>query len=329
MPVAYMRFKFPVPIGCRPDLLGVRSRIALPGIPAVLCLPVELERKVGFEGSFGPPRLRDMKWFVNVMEHVEPGLYDPWGHYGAGGPREDQWVGYVTSAVLRVNASTGTRKAVMHAAQQVHESIDGWYSLLRDWVEVLTEQDLEHEHPYPSVLGRAAVETAAWIYRGGSPSSPQYDFFNPPGIIRMPGGDPLTRSLWQTAVRRANAGTSPPDAYLLLRDARAALHRQVTRRVVLDTATAVEVVLVPLLDDRISRSLGSAASMTLLPKRQPISAKIPILQSIGVTLPATLQDDVFGLRNRVIHNGYSPTIAEARAALQTGTAAVAQHCPLR
>lgn len=322
-----MRFNFPVPIACRPEVLGTRSRVNLTGVDAQLCLPVERAREVGFDGEFGPPRLRNVQWFTRVVEHVEPGRLDWWGRYTAGGPQENQWVGHVSSAVLRVATSASTRDATMEAADRVHQSIETWYSTFRDWVEALTSQDLGHEHPVPSVHGRSAVETAAWIYVGGEPVSAQYDFYNPPMTIWQLGGEPLTLATWRSAVRRSNEGTAPPDAHLLLRDARAALRRQATRRVVLDTATAVEVVLVPLLDRRISRKLGSAAADRLLPKRQPISAKLSILGSLGVTLLPTLQDDVFNLRNRVIHGGYTPTGDEARAALAAATATVTQHSP--
>lgn len=69
MPVALMRFEFPAGLPCTPDVLGLRSPIALPKVHAEICMPVESKRQVGFEGAFAPPRLRGMKWFTRINDH--------------------------------------------------------------------------------------------------------------------------------------------------------------------------------------------------------------------------------------------------------------------
>lgn len=37
---ALMRFQFPVPISVRPELLGTRAKVALPGLRAHFCMPI-------------------------------------------------------------------------------------------------------------------------------------------------------------------------------------------------------------------------------------------------------------------------------------------------
>ena len=315
---------------CRPNLLGVRSKIRLPGLNAELCLPSETKRAVGFEAAFAVPRLRGNKWFCKVVEHVEREWYQfqRWGAFHRGGPSPDDWVGHITGGVLRVAVPKATESEVLKAADLVHESIANWHESLRDWIEVLTHQDLDDRHPEERVRGLAAVETHAWSFRSEETRKRDYVLFNPTIHFREASGEPLDRAQWRIAVRRANAQDSPPDSHTLLRDARGAAHRGATRRCVLDAATAVEITLSPLLHQRVSSSLGSSVADELLPQRQPIFAKLPVLVALGVALPSSLHKDVFVVRNQVIHAGYVPSGAEAQAALSAATTVVSSHSPL-
>jgi hypothetical protein len=314
---------------CRPNLLGVRSKITLPGLNAELCLPIETKRAVGLRAPYAAPRLRGDKWFCKVVEHVEPEWYQfqGWGAFHRGGPSPDDWVGHIAAGVLRVAVPKATEHEVLRAADLVHESIANWHESLRDWVEVLTHQDLDDRHPEELIRGLAAVETHAWTFRSEETHKRAYVLANPTIELRDGSGEPLDRAQWSMAVRRANAQVSPPDSHILLRDARGAARRGATRRCVLDAATAVEITLSPLLHQRVSSSLGSSVADKLLPKRQPISAKLRVLVALGL-VSSSLQGDVFDLRNQVIHDGYPPSGAEARAALSAATAVVSSHSPL-
>jgi hypothetical protein len=98
---------------------------------------------------------------------------------------------------------------------------------------------------------------------------------------------------------------------------------------VLDAATAVEVTVTPLVRQRVSRSLGPAAADLLVPEPQQVFTKVATLRALGVTLPPKLQDDLFDIRNGVIHRGYMPSLDEARSALALATTVVTDHVPLR
>jgi len=330
VPIALTRFNFPVSIMCRPNLLGVRSKIRLPGLDAELCLPVETKRAVGLGAPFAAPRLRGDKWFCKVVEHAEPEWYrlQGWGAFHSGGPSPDDWVGHLTGGVLRVAVPKATEGQVLKAADLVHESIANWHESLRDWIEVLTHQDLDDRHPEERAHGLAAVETHAWTFRSEETRKRASVLFNPTMHLREASGEPLERAQWRIAVRRANAQVPPPDSHILLRDARGAARRGATRRCVLDAATSVEITLTPLLHRQVSASLGSSVADELLPQRQLISAKLPVLVALGLALPSSLYTDVFVVRNKVIHGGYVPSGAEAQAALSAATMVVSSHSPL-
>jgi hypothetical protein len=328
MPVAMMRFDFPAGLPCTPDVLGLRSWVHLPPHKAELCMPIETKREVGFAGAFAPPRLRGIKWFTKVNDHFSHDEWFGWGSFHQGGPNADSWLGHIDSAILRVNAPDVSDEGLQDIGLTVNRSIYAWYLLLRDWLESLTHVDLGPEHAEGLTSGRSPVETPWWVGSTRVRGERGYSLVNPPVTIQLRGSPHVHRGAWQRAVRETNASRRPPEAHLLLRDARAAANRRLVRRCVLDAATAAEVVLTPLLAALLDKALGRSTRGTLVPDTTNISRKIPALVALGISLPAHLQRDLFNLRNKVIHEGRNPTIGEARKALDAAAEVVRVHTPI-
>lgn len=323
MPLALMRFDFPTALPCVPDVLGARIPVILPNVTkAELCMPVEGRRDVGFDGAYQPPRLRGMAWFTKVNDHHSGHEWMGWGSFHQGGPDPGSWLGSINSAVLRVVAADVTEGALQEIGLTVHRSLYAWYVSLRDWLEVLTQVDLGHEHAVRSVSGRSDVETAWWVAASRISGKRGYALVNPPLAIYMQSAPHVARQDLQRAARETNLGHRPPEPHLLLRDARSAFHREMYRRCILDAAIAVEVVASALLDQLLDQAVGQPARETLVLARDPISRKIPILRSVGVPLPADLEKDLFTVRNKVIHQGKQASRNEAQKALDAATAAV-------
>jgi hypothetical protein len=310
-----------------PDVLGSRTRVVLPSVTGELCMPLEGRRDVGFDGQFKPPAIRDVAWFTKVAAHMEDGWVN-WGSFVKGGPAPADWAGSLKAAVLRVRLESVTEAAVRDVAELVSQSIGDWYDRLRDWMEVLTHQDLDHEHPVSSVRVGSVGATPLWVYRDDATRKPDYLVSNQSITVVMAETTPMDRVTWRRAVREANQGTSPPDAHLLLRDSRSSARRGSTRRCVLDAATAVEIALSPLLRTLVGRALNDVAAEALVPDRQNIGTKIPVLAALGISLPGTLHDSVFKVRNRVIHGGYTPSPQEGSKALRDATEVVTAHVAL-
>lgn len=324
-----MRFDFPAGIPCTSDLLGVRSRVALPSIDAQLCLPVEGERKVGFDGMFRAPRLRRIRWFEKVDKHFGHDDWREWGSYYQSGSTDADLRGVIRSAVLMVTTQDVSDDGLNKVGLDVHKSIHDWYLRLRDWLEVLTRVDLGEEHRRTGINGVSEVENPVWIAGSRVAGQRGYSLIHPPITIVVDSGDrTVDRASWQRAVREANGTTTPADAHLLLRDARATLARGQFRRCVLDAATAVEIVLSPLLAGQISKALGQAAAKELVPDNAAISLKIKALRKLGTALPVDLQSGLFTVRNKAIHRASEPTRAEARDALDLATTVVSGLQPL-
>lgn len=310
-----------------PDVLGLRSPVTLPTVDAEICMPLESKREVGFGGSFAPPRLRGIKWFTKVNNHHSREHWLGWGSYHQGGEPED-WRAVIMSAVLRVVAADASDSGLQDIGLAVNESIYDWYLRLRDWLESLAHVDLGHEHAEQSVTGRSEVETAWWVATTRLPGERGYALVNPPLTMQLRDTTHVDRQDWRRAVRETNAGRDPTDSHLLLRDARAAFNRGVFRRCVLDAATAVEVVLSPILTQKVDKSLGSSTRKELVPNIMSVSRKIRALRGLGMRLPASLHSDLFNLRNKVIHEGEAPSRSATRKALETATTVVSAHAPL-
>ncbi len=329
MPFALMRFDFPTALPCVPDVLGARIRVHLPNVTrAELCMPVEGNRGVGFDGAYRPPSIRGVEWFSKVNEHHSHNEWRGWGAFHKGGRDPDSWRGSVNSAVLRVLAPDVTDAALDKIGLTVNQSLYDWYLLFRDWLETLTRVDLGHEHAVRSVMGRSDVETAWWVASPRIPGEDGYALVNPPLTIWMRGPHHVTKRDLQRAAREANLANHPPEPHLLLRDARSALHRRMYRRCILDAATAVEVVASTLLNQLLDQAVGQPTRETLVLPRDFISRKIPILRSLGRTLPADLEKDLLGVRNRVIHQGKQASRDEAQKALDAATEAVTANLPV-
>src|ERR1700712_4226801 len=113
--------------------------------------------------------------------------------------------------------------------------------MLKDWCEILTNQDLDIVAPRQRVrLGEKGW--TCWHDSNPIPVLPRF-------TLDFDYGAPLSQTRWNRLVMLAGAGTQPEIEHLLLRDARSAQMRGRFRRAVLDAATAIEIALYRLLKE--------------------------------------------------------------------------------
>lgn len=234
----------------------------------------------------------------------------------------------ITNAVLRVEIDVASAEGLIDASERVNAEIYRWYVLLRDWLEVLSHLDLDHEHDLPHFAGRSPVETPSWVAVPRPKDSPAHVYDRHPGMLRVDNDHYITKPQWLHATRMTNRGIAPAEPQLLLRDARNANRRQLARRCILDCATAVEVSVSQRLDAVVDSKVGLAAREKLMPFRVGVTQRIEILRAMGGSIPTDVKTSIFDVRNRVIHKGYRPTIDESRAALAVATRTVMEYSPL-
>ena len=198
-------------------------------------------------------------------------------------------------------------------ARVLLDGFAGWFEHVRSWCEVLTNQDLDHHAPRPSVT----VQGHGWEAWAGD----EHHF--PFGGIRFNFGDgaPVTRDQLARIVDLAGRSVMPATEQLLLRDSRAALDRGQFRRSVVDAGTAMEMSLYKILEAVCAADSSPVADHYLkLAGKWTLGTLIGNLSNM-CELPAGLTRDTVGLRNQVIHKtAYEPTKDQATSWLELATA---------
>jgi hypothetical protein len=196
----------------------------------------------------------------------------------------------------------------------VLHGIEKWAELLETWIEVFTRRDLHHrgvrvENDYGS-------SAYVWLYRGKGVKGKTVRSHKSPVIkvTRYP-TLPITPREWRRLLARAGGGEEPPDAHLFLRDARRALSEGRHRRSVLDSATASEVALTKLRDERLADAEAGLAEYAK-GKAQQIMGLVGFLGRVGLELPGRIQQEIAEPRNKAIHQGEHLDRETALAALK-------------
>jgi hypothetical protein len=322
---------FVVPISVRYELLGTRWSLDLGAQQAELCLPTSRYDASAGQFLYEAPSVRGVRFLDRWLKAWSD---DPWDMTWAT-PAEwtpgvsNSLVSSLHAAVLRVSVASTSRTAQrQRIIESMAEGVGKWYETFSDWIEVLTEQDLDWQHP----LQRAAA--GAKILRHdywAQPVAGRYELLSPKQIkaVTVVSGAPAaSRSSWSSAVRGANRQQGPSDAWVLIRDARNALHRKLFRRSVLDAATAAELVLSTAIARCLQRTHPPQLVQHTLDQARELGRKSRLACKLGVPLPRRMQEDLINVRNRTIHANSTPNRAQAKTAFDIASRLVSQEEPL-
>ena len=122
-------------------------------------------------------------------------------------------------------------RLTMRIALAAQEGLDAWFDLVRAWIEVLTEQDLDYKSPsYDLTFQGDGFHRwdGLWLRKE-----------LPATRIRVI--SPVSLGEWMRILRKAGEEREPPLEYLVARDARAALLRGDLCRAAIDMGTAAEI----------------------------------------------------------------------------------------
>lgn len=188
--------------------------------------------------------------------------------------------------------------------------VDRWFEDLRMWVEVATDQDADPDHPLP----RSHVV-------GGGLSILTEDN----GVLSIPAtartitvlgdrGESLTLARFRQVLSLLRRGHRPPDAHLLMRDARSDLRRDRLRKAVVDAATAVEISLADF-NQRVTRvRTPPRPTLGWFVSQRRIAA--------AARLPARTRTSLVDVRNDAIHHNVIPSASGARDAVSVAQSIV-------
>jgi hypothetical protein len=249
--------------------------------------------------------------FTSNREKGEPGRGDFWGQVGAWRTEPERVSTAFVRAVwlqFRVRATDPLRGPQSNEANSPRESayaeiygdMDRWFETFRTWLELISDQDLDPEHPLPTGhspgngLSLFAFDQAELDYFLGVRAIS--------AIAHMV--TPLSVARLRLGFRQANLNVAPSDARLLLRDAYAETRRDRTRRAVIDAGSAVELTLADF----------AAREAVSMPAKPTLGAYVIALQA-RASLPANTKVALVDVRNASIHENHTPTHADSRAAL--------------
>lgn len=314
-----LRCPLPAGVGFRLEGLGTAAPTRLAGRGAVVHLP----RLLGGEPVLVQPAVLDglveePEYSVaDVAEDAGPG--SPWGWPTSWGSTVETTALAVTQVVITVGG-VGTADAEAVVSKCIG-AFPQWFRLLKDWVEVLTKQDLDYMAPRKR-LELEGDRWAAWVGKADVEVSVRF-------IVDFDYGKPLHQARWARLLELVGAGSQPAVEHLLLRDARAAHVRRQYRQAVVDAATSLEIALHRLLLAEHRRDPTRLADELLrLAERWTLGTLQGTLERLGLTPPGVTADLV-ALRNSVVHKkAHEPTEAESTSMLQAATDASNTATPI-
>lgn len=193
-------------------------------------------------------------------------------------------------------------------------SVDGYFDSLLTWISLAVRQDTEYHFPLRSLEGVGEGLTICALAPGGQISTPRSTTAM---VLNDQKQELLDAATLQSAANLASHGDLPHDAHVFMRGAWIELRRGRTRKAVVDAAAGVEMILAGW-NARNGNLTNPNGHMTLGWYVGQLGAPIP---------PATRQDLVV-VRNGVIHDHVTPTMAEAMRAVVVADTIVKQLEPL-
>ncbi|OBA64699.1 hypothetical protein A5647_24815 [Mycobacterium sp. 1100029.7] len=204
----------------------------------------------------------------------------------------------------------------------VRNEIDAWWDRVRTWLEISTGQGLAQVGAKQQTwnsdsrtriwLASSGVKREEWKGGGTEITCPQ--------IVHGVNADVFEACA-------ALSEVEPPLAWTLLRDARALQGVGQYRRAVIDAATAAELAVGELLDDRL-KNVEKVVREALLESKPMLGSRTALLEKLGQGLPKSFTDRLVNKRNKAVHRGVDPTLDECESAIREAVNLVERVFPL-
>ena len=193
----------------------------------------------------------------------------------------------------------------MRIALAAQESLDAWFDLVRSWIEVLTEQDLDYRSPsYDLTFQGDGFHRwdGLWVTKELPAARTR--------VIK-----PVSLDDWLSILRKAGQQREPPLEYLVARDARAALLRGDLRRGAIDIGTAAEITL----NNTYRQSITAItnAGVTLSQEQRNLRSLTKALIDANIAIGAAPEEigNLIDARNIAVHEGRETPPDELRQCL--------------
>ncbi len=220
-----------------------------------------------------------------------------------------------------------TENAARTAMTSIERSMDTWFGVLRDWIEVLTCQDLSLYQPNFASSDLRSRTHLKWSWQAESTwaITPASDIHR--SLVDLPDvSRALTLEQWNKAVDHANLNQSPPESFLLLRDARALIKRGSYNYATILASIATEVVIKNQVES-VLNGLNNPQPFIDQVLKNPLGVLGKTCKTLSVSLPSAFKTELVEVRNRAIHKNAAITREEAKRVLEMASQIVDNLAP--
>lgn len=209
------------------------------------------------------------------------------------------------------------------ARSQPMVEVEKWWELFSDWVGVLSNLDIaELVKKQRGIRGEAL-----WTWVVASDGLRALTGKTTSLTFRMADEEALDHVTLSRCMELCASQTSPPEAWLLIRDAKSLCNAGQYRRAVIDAGTAAEVAMNELLD-RYFAGTDEKVRDLLYSKYQTLGGRAQLLGKLDAgTVPDRMQQLLSEPRNMAAHNGWLADRQTASNAIETAVILVEQAFP--
>ncbi len=322
-------FECPVPFSIVAEALTQPYSVHIAGQAAVITLP-----RAPIEGMHHDrPPLQEPEWHYRglTLPPLALRVYGPvWGEVTHRTNDATLPVAVVVRR-MRLRVTLPGEDGIGLIAHNISREAPRWWAAVAAWVEVFNGQDL-------SRLGSAAPGwhlngTLLWTQLEQDAKDNAVRFIGAqPARVNMHPYTPLTAAGLQHCVNIAMERGMPPEAWLLVRDARSMYLGYDHRRAAIDAGTAAEVAVTELITTHLSgKGLSDEAIEENLdrPRRRTLGERCRIwIDECTGTLPDGYGERLVDIRNNAIHIKKTVTRVQAKDAIAVAAEIVTQAHPL-
>lgn len=306
------------PLLVRAEVLGSETPIRVWNYDGRICVP-QLGEVDGF-GTFhkvlAPPSFHRGALPLIYKDDGEPIVWGRQVHL----PDGESIVGMY---LLEFDLSDA-KDTARNQMSQVEMAIDSWFDALRDWLEVLTHQDLSISEP---VGGTASQGNYRWSWRspqGWTNASASVGYLQ----ATMPDlSTAVAVPTWLRAIQCTSQGERPRESHLILRDARARLRREQFNYSAIFSGIAAEIAIKNGIE-RVLRTMGTPGKFVEQVTRATLGTLEITCKNLGIALTAETHKNLTEVRNRAAHRNTVVTRLEAPNALESATQIIEQFEPI-
>lgn len=186
---------------------------------------------------------------------------------------------------------------------------DPYWALCKDWLEILTEQDITSGSTWSSKRRDFNV----WTENGDGTEALNhaYNDIQSHSVNSLIPSQPISRRILEKSLIQAESSAQIPLDHRLFRDARRSINLGEFRKAVIDCGSAIEIVLFNQLRQKYLAEGKSIKYVNGIEKNWTLGKIIKAWQRDGLQDFSNLDSKVSDLRNEIIHRGISCGVDKA------------------